>query len=156
MYEQALLKRAMESAALFHEQQPETEDKILRRKYLGKLCSLEGFLGKLPSGDLKNYPTDDYFVCLMRQFPECKYVKEWFSRGYRLKPVWKSRERFWLYFRKFNFAELTPECWLFSESCRQYIAEHFNIDLNDVWIEDATPKTNWRRWPGLKSTSTAS
>lgn len=150
VYEQALLKKAMESVALKCYEQDETEDKSVRKKYLGKICRLNGFLGKEVIGSLSNYPTDDYFICQMRQYPICDYVDEWFSRKYHLKPLWKSRERFWLYFRKFNLNELTSECWLYSEKCREFLSDRFKIDINDIWIEDATPKNKMASIANLK------
>lgn len=150
IYEQALLKKAMESAALLYGDQSDVNDQAKRREYLGKICSLDGFLGKLPSGDLRNYPTDDYFICMMRQHPDCIYVSEWFSRKYRLKPLWKSRERFWYSFRKFRFEELNSECWLYSERCKKFLSDKFNIDVNDIWIEEATPKNKLATIAGLK------
>lgn len=150
VYEQALLKRAMESVATLSETERETGNATERKKHLGKICNLKGFLGELEEGDLMNFPTDDFFICRMRAYPKNRYVQEWFSRQYYLKPLWKSRERFWLYFRKFNFKELTPECWLYSNDCKKYLSEKFNIDIDDIWIENGTPKNKMATLSDLK------
>lgn len=140
VYEQALLKRAMESVAYLLNGKEEEFEPEKRKIQLGSICLLDGFYGNLEEGNLGNYPTDDYFVCRMRAFPDNIYVKEWFSRKFQLFPLWKSRERFWYDFRKFNFNELTPECWLFSNHCKQYLSHKYNINIKNIWIENATPK----------------
>lgn len=150
VYEQALLKKAMESTAFHLMDEPEKSDDYSRRLQLSKICLVDGFYGTLEKGHLGNFPSDDYFVCLMRQFPDNKYAEEWFSRKYKLCPLWKSRERFWYDFRKFNFNEMTSECWLFSDHCRKFISEKFNIDIDQVWIENATPKNKMAALANLK------
>lgn len=66
VYEQALLRKAMESVALLSQNQQEESDNEFRKKFLANLCKLESFIGKLSPGGLGNYPTDDYFICKMR------------------------------------------------------------------------------------------
>lgn len=78
VYEQNLIKKAMESVALIESGEKETSDDKLRRKAMALLCLLKGFWGDLGNDDIGNYPTDDYFVCLMNKHKNLPYVNEWF------------------------------------------------------------------------------
>lgn len=144
VYEQHLLVKAMESAALFHingEQNIEDEEK--RESALKQLCYIDSFykpqLLKHSKVNLL-YPMDDDFVSLMKYIPDDKYVMQWLSRKYDLKPLWKSKADFFHLFQILIGKKYGQGNWLFSEDCRKYISKQFGIDLSSIWIVPATSK----------------
>ena len=57
---------------------------------LKKLCNFESFEHPIQLQNSKVnlvYPMDDDFVSLMKYIPNDKYVKQWLSRQYNLKPL---------------------------------------------------------------------
>lgn len=143
VYEQQLLVKAMESAALYHFDLPYTEDEEEREDALGRLCNVNTMLETvmLPKHDIPlRYPMDDDFVSLMKYIPDDKYVKQWFSRQYELIPLWKSKADFYSAFPIFSKAKITNKNWLFSDDCKSFIANFLNVSANDIWILDAQDK----------------
>ena len=149
-YEQALLVKAMESAAVYHfNGDRNVEDEDIRTTALQKLCSIDCFykpenqmVGKETDHTHINIalPMDDDFVSLMKPIRDDKYVNQWLSRNYLLAPLWKSKAEFYQVFDHLRHARLTSNSWIFSDDCKNYIAEQFGIDPHDVWIKRATPK----------------
>lgn len=149
-YEQALLIKAMESSAIYHLYGDRNiEDVEKRTAALMELCSIDSFYK--PSDDKIGkktkhtdidvvLPMDDDFVALMKPIRDDKYVKQWLSRNYLLKPLWKSKAEFYQVFDHLRCARLTRNSWIFSEDCRRFISEKFQIDIIDIWIKRATPK----------------
>lgn len=153
-YEQTLLVKAMESAALaYYQGDPNNANQTERDAALHKLCSLKDFIlpeGSVPAGHIV-LPTDDDFVYLMKQIPHNQYVSEWLSRTYKLHPLWKSRERFLIYFNKFKLETFNDRCWMFSEKgAKSFIAQRFNIDPNSIWVIKGTPRNKLSKITGLK------
>jgi len=143
VYEQALLVKAMESAALFHFGCKIIDDKSEREKALRKICEVNTFFQSLilPMLNLELWmPMDDDFVYLMKYVKDDKYVRQWLTRDYLLKPLWKSRAEFYDSFPILRDKSFEDNCWLFGNECKQFISENFNIPLIDVWILKASAK----------------
>lgn len=143
VYEQHLLIKAMESAALYHFDIQYTEDDIAREVALNRLCNIKTMYETiiLPKHQIPfSLPMDDDFISLMKYIPEDKYVKQWFSRQYDLVPLWKSKADFYNLFPIFTKAKITKENWLFSEDCKTFISVTFGIPEIDIWILDAQHK----------------
>lgn len=144
VYEQHLLVKAMESAALFHiEGRENIEDENERLSALKQLCCIDSFYNpmKLKSSKVNLlYPMDDDFVSLMKYIPKDRYVKQWFSRQYEMKPLWKSKADFFHLFPMLIGKKFGEKNWLFSDECRKYISEQFGIDSTSIWIRPATSK----------------
>lgn len=149
MYEQKLLVKAMESAALYHfEGKSNIEDEALRHKALQKLCSIDCFYKN--SGDPGNetdntkikvaLPMDDDFIALMKPIRNDKYVSQWLSRKYELVALWKSKADFYQRFKHLRGILLTESSWIFHKDCKQFISDKFRIPLEDIIIKKATPK----------------
>lgn len=143
VYEQRLLVKAMESAALYHFGLDNTVDEDLREEALGMLCNVHTMVGTvhLPKHNIPlSFPMDDDFVSLMKYIPNDRYVKQWFSRQYELVPLWKSKADFYSAFPMFVGAKITKENWLFSSDCKSFIAGLLGVSIHDVWILDAQDK----------------
>lgn len=83
---------------------------------------------------------DDDFVSLMKYIPNDRYVKQWLSRQYDLKPLWKSKAEFYEYFPLLTKSNYTKQFWLFGDDCKKYICEQLAVSPLDVWILDAQDK----------------
>lgn len=144
VYEQALLIKAMESAALFHCMGiKDNEDEEIRTKALCKLCNINSFFTSIKfdhSSASIIYPMDDDFVSLMKYIPDDRYVKQWISRKYELKALWKSKADFLNMFDILIDKKYTKNNWLFSDYAKKFICETFELDLSSVWILPATSK----------------
>lgn len=144
VYEQYLLVKAMESAALFHicnKQNIENEQE--REKALIELCDVNSFYKTktLPGSKVQLlYPMDDDFVSLMKYIPNDKYVNQWISRKYELIPLWKSKAEFFHAFDNLIGKNFGPGNWLFSDSCKEFLSQTFNIGKDSIWIISATSK----------------
>lgn len=152
-YEQKLLVEAVKSTALECIGCDESfKGKTLaerKENAIRNLCSVYSFVQPNPdipigvktkNGILISLPMDDDFVFLMKMNREDKYVKQWLSRNYILKPLWKSKAEFYAIFPILVDVNLTANSWIFNEDCKKYIAEKFNVLMEDIWIERATPK----------------
>lgn len=149
MYEQKLLVKAMESAALYHfENVRNEEDEVHRQQALQKLCSIDSFYKNLGEpGKFTEYthikvalPMDDDFIALMKPVSDDKYVRQWLSRQYRLAPLWKSKADFYQKFSHLRDANLTESSWIFHKDCHKFISDTFGIPMEDIIIKKATPK----------------
>ena len=143
VYEQELLKKAMESAAIYYWELSETDDEVQRSSALENLCNIDSYFNGIKTKRDKLpicLPMDDDFIYLMKTSKGNHYANEWMSRNYVLKPLWKSRERFMSYFIKFKHELFNESCWLFSDHCKEYISEKFNVDINKIWVVKALPK----------------
>lgn len=141
VFEQNLLIKAMESAALFHFDIPSTENESIRENALEKLCNVDAYLGEvmLPKKQIPFvHPEDDDFVSLMKFVKDDKYVSQWLSRQYEYIPLWKSTADFFTLFPELHYFKYTSNCWLFSNKCREFISEQTGIALHDIWILPAT------------------
>lgn len=148
-YEQALLVKAMESAAVYHILGKENiEEEDVRQDAIKRLCDLKSFFNIEGEPGIKTkhtgvdvyLPMDDDFVSLMKSIRTDKYVKEWFSRQYNLQALWKSKAEFYQTFNRLKDVPLRKGNWLFRDDCRSHISERFGIPLNCIWTEKATPK----------------
>lgn len=153
-YEQRLLVKAMESVAQFHFLGYVNGNQDEREMALQKLCNVRAFF------DVKNptkygiktesskifisLPKDDDFVSLMSYIPNDIYVKQWLSRQFELKPLWKSKADFYYYFDKLRNVQLLKESWIFSEDCKKFISERFGIQQDKIWKVRATAKYKGR------------
>ena len=141
VYEQELLKQAMQSVACFHYDML-IHDFEQRKVALQKLCSFESYQKpiSLPKSNILLFmPSDDDFVHLMKYIPNDKYVSQWLSRKYDLVPLWKSRADFYSIFPILLDKKYHDECWLFRDDCKEFIANVANVSREDVWILKATP-----------------
>lgn len=141
VFEQSLLVKAMESAALYHFNMDSTEDTQIRNNALEKLCDVEAYISEvcLPKHNISFvYPEDDDFVSLMKYVKDDSYVKQWLSRNYEYVPLWKSTAEFFTLFPELHNFNYTSNCWLFSDKCRDFIAKETGLDLHDIWIKSGT------------------
>lgn len=150
-YEQRLLVKAVESAAQFHFfGQVDLNNKKQRENALYKLCNVRAFFDvKNPdkNGIQTDYtriflalPKDDDFVSLMSYIPEDIYVQQWFSRQYKLKPLWKTKADFYYFFDLLREVRLLKGSWIFSDDCQQFISDRFGIPKDSIWRIRATAK----------------
>ena len=102
-YEQALLVKAMESAAVYHFYgKTNVDDPEMRKDALKRLCDLKSFYNiegapgiKTPHTGVDIYlPMDDDFIALMKPVRNDVYVNQWLSRQYKLQALWKSKAEF--------------------------------------------------------------
>ena len=143
-YEQQLLIKAMESAALYHLGEDHTEkDSLKRKEALQQLCNLFAITDDYTFGKnnivLSNIMDDD-FVALMKYVKEDYYIKQWFSRQYQMKSLWKSKAEFFTHFDFLRDKVLLDTSWIFSDSCKEFISKEFGIPLDKIWILKASPK----------------
>lgn len=149
-YEQRLLVKAMESAAQFHFYGHVNDSQDEREKALQKLCDVRAFFDvKKPdrygiitdsSKIFISLPKDDDFVSLMSYIPDDIYVKQWFSRQYELKPLWKSKADFYFHFDKLRNVQLLKESWIFNDDCKKFLSDRFSIPQEKIWKVRATAK----------------
>lgn len=137
-YEQHLLVEAVKAAARHYFNEKNEEESSL-----AKLCSLISFTDGIVTE--KNdrtiiYPMDDDFISIMKSCISEPYVKEWFSRNYSLVPVWKSRADFYEIFDFLRGCLLTSKHWIFSEKCKNFLAEKLGLKKDEIWILKASPK----------------
>lgn len=148
-YEQRLLVKAMESAACYHVyNEINVADLGRRKEALERLCQVKCFYD--PDGEnwietdsthiRIQLPMDDDFVALMKPVRDDKYVSQWLSRQYNLKPLWKSKAEFYKRFELLRDVKLIENSWIFNEECKRFISRECNIPEEDIWIEKATPK----------------
>ncbi len=91
-YEQFLLQKAMEHTAyrlLNNGENSEDEDAVTGA--LKKLCKPDVMWDGIHQYGLDvDFLSDDDFVVMMKRYMDDTYVKQWFSRQYTMKPLWKS------------------------------------------------------------------
>lgn len=149
VYEQELLKKAMEETAKYYWNETSAEG----IDCMHKLCSLQSYFEGIETERGKRkitLPMDDDFISLLKTCPSNMYAKEWMERRYKLAPIWKSREQFMSFFIKFRPEEFNESCWLFSVSCKDYLAKSFNIEKENIWIVKALPKNKMASLKDLK------
>lgn len=152
-YEQKLLVESVKSAALHHigcdEDQKDEDLNTQKESAIRNLCSIYAFVKPNNETDLGVYtkngvrialPMDDDFVFLLKEVRNDKYVKQWLSRQYELKPLWKSKAEFYALFPDLANTKLTKTSWIFHNDCRNFISRCYEIPIEDIWIEKATPK----------------
>lgn len=142
VYDQHLLIEAMKSAAVYHWNM-DTNNPDERTKALCKLCTMSSMITsiRLPKENIPLvHPMDDDFVSLMKYDIDDKYISQWNSRQYKLKSLWKSQADFYGSFEVLRDKTLEETSWIFSEECRSFISEKFDIPKEDIWICEATPK----------------
>lgn len=149
-YEQRLLVKAVESAAQYHFFGHVNDDQEEREIALQKLCNVRAFfdvehpeISRIVTDYTKSVivlPKDDDFVILMKDIPNDKYVKQWSSRKFILKPLWKYKADFYYYFDQLRDVRLLNESWIFSDDCKKFISDKFQIPLDDIWRIRATAK----------------
>jgi hypothetical protein len=146
LYEQELLKEAMKSAALFHlygQKNVTNEDQ--RNKALYELCDVESFYKtkELPKTKYPLIlPMDDDFVAMMKYIPNDKYIRQWFSRQYEYKALWKNRAE-WLSLFPIELSRiLTRQQWFDKETIRQRIYKLFpdKIKIGDIIVSKVSLK----------------
>lgn len=143
IYEQHLLVKAMEAVALSLLDKDENEiDEAKREDALKQLCDIRAFEngGFDFCNNHLSLPMDDDFISLMKKYRDNQYVEQWFSRNYDKTALWKTREGFISDFLIADLDKIDEHCWLYSNECRKFIAENFDIDFNDIWMVPAVPK----------------
>lgn len=142
VYDQHLLIEAMKSAAAYHWNMDKNNTDE-RTQALCKLCTLSSMITPmiLPKENIPFvHPMDDDFVSLMKYNLDDKFISQWQSRQYKLKPLWKSQADFYGKFDMLRNKKLEETSWIFSEECRVFWADNFDIQKEDIWICEATPK----------------
>lgn len=148
-YEQALLVKAMESAAVYHIYgKTNVDDSEMREDALKRLCDLKSFYNiegasgiKTPHTGVDIYlPMDDDFIALMKPVRNDVYVNQWLSRQYKLQALWKSKAEFYQTFNRLKDIPLKKGNWLFRDECREHISYVFGIPMEMIWTRKATPK----------------
>ncbi|MBO7466957.1 MAG: HD domain-containing protein [Bacteroidaceae bacterium] len=152
-YEQKLLVESVKSAALHHigcdENLNDADLDTKKENAIRNLCSIYAFVKPNEKTDLGVYtkskvrialPMDDDFVFLLKEVRNDKYVKQWLSRQYELRSLWKSKAEFYALFPDLANTKLTKKSWIFHNDCRAFISQKYNIPIEDIWIEKATPK----------------
>lgn len=149
-YEQRLLVKSVESAAQFHFYGHVNDNQDERETALAKLCNVKAFYDvsnpglvgiETDSTHIKiSLPKDDDFVSLMSYIPNDKYVKQWFSRQYELKPLWKTKADFYDHFDQLREVRLLKGSWIFSNDCLKFISDRFGIQRENIWRVRATAK----------------
>lgn len=141
VFEQALLVKAMESAAIYHFG-IKKNDVNSRNAALERLCNVQSLIGInviLPRHKIPIiYPGDDDFVSLMKYISTDTYVKQWISRKYEFITLWKSVADFFHIFPELHKYNYTSNCWLFSDKCKKFISDTFEIKMDDIWILSGT------------------
>ena len=142
VYDQNLLVEAMKSAAAYHfDMNGINADE--RTSALCKLCTVKSLTEevRLPKENIPViHPMDDDYVSLMKYNLADNYISQWISRQYKLKPLWKSQAEFYSQFEVLRDKKLEKTSWIFSEECRQFLAEKFEMSEENIWICEATPK----------------
>lgn len=149
-YEQRLLVKAVASAAQFHFYGYVNNNSEERLNALRKLCNVHVFYNVDNPHDVgikTGYtniniflPKDDDFVSLMSYIPNDLYVKQWVSRQYLLKPLWKTKADFYCFFNRLRDVKLEKESWIFSDDCLRFISDKFEVDQENIWSVRATAK----------------
>lgn len=145
LYEQELLKEAMKSAALYHLRgEKNVIDEDAREKALCDLCDVESFYKcfVMPHTNYPLYlPMDDDFVAMMKYILEDKYVKQWLSRRYEYKPLWKTRSE-WLSLFPIELSRiLTRNQWFDADNLKQRIYDRFKaIEPGCVIVSEVSLK----------------
>lgn len=142
VYEQKLLVEAMKSAAAYHQKLPSNTEEE-RVAALTSICLLKSMVEpvKLKKHNIPlQHPMDDDFVSLMKYCADDKYIKQWLSRKYELKPLWKNTAEFYAKFEILRHKKLERTSWIFSDRCRDFLSKKFSLKKDDIWIEEATPK----------------
>lgn len=141
VYEQKLLVKAMESAAMFVQGLNYKDYSTLdRQNALRGLCNYNSMLGTVTfkRGSTEYpllHPSDDDFVRLMKFIPDDYYVQQWLSRTYDLIPLWKSVVECRLFFNDV-WKDKAFVNYLKSEQCRKFIVEAFGYEDYKVWLCD--------------------
>lgn len=145
LYEQELLVEAMKSAALYHLRgEKNVIDEDAREKALYDLCNVESFYAcqLMPHSRYPLYlPMDDDFVAMMKYIPEDKYVKQWLSRRYEYRPLWKTRSE-WLSLFPIELSRiLTRNQWFDADNLKQRIYDRFKaIEPGCVIVSEVSLK----------------
>lgn len=152
-YEQELLKKAVESAAVFFWKCKESKGGSASQNAMEKLCNIDSYFGGIQTKIGKHFirlPIDDDFIYLMKSSQNNDFAKEWLTRRYELVPLWKSREQFMTFFIKFKHDLFNESCWLFLDNCKSYLSSEFNVDYSRIWIVKALPKNKMANLKDLK------
>ena len=142
VYDQNLLVEAMKSAASYHFGSNKTDNQK-RINALCSLCNVNSMTSsiELPTHNISlTHPMDDDFVSLMKYDLDDSYIKQWQSRRYKLKPIWKSPVEFYNQFEVLRDKHLETTSWIFSDDCKQFISKKYGVNQDDIWICEATPK----------------
>jgi len=149
-YEQRLLIKSVESASQYHFFGHVDNNQDEREAALAKLCNVKAFYDVRNPGQIGietdhshikiALPKDDDFVSLMSYIPNERYVKQWFSRQYELKPLWKTKADFYYHFDQLREVRLLKGSWIFSDDCLKFISDKFGIALDNIWRVRATAK----------------
>lgn len=144
--EQELLKQAMQSAAikcmLIQPQEKESVDD-LRLRAIHELCDIklydvDGFT--LKNGEVIISPMDDDFIHLMKEAKDDKFVSQWLSRRYDSIPLWKRQEAFLSVMDETLRADYDNRAWIFSNDCKQFLAEVCETTVENIKILKIKPK----------------
>jgi hypothetical protein len=75
----------------------------IKENYVSKIVSIKALISPVKFASSKIFlPSDDDLVHFLKKHPESIYAKEWLSREYRLKALWKSPYDFNFHFSKLD------------------------------------------------------
>lgn len=145
VYEQHLIKKAIERTAFFHcaEKKGKDLNDQEKKNCLKEFYNFDAFLKpQVLSGSkcLLYAPMDDDYVYLMKYVSEDEYVHQWLSRDYNLMPLWKSPAEFYEIFDYLQDRDFIEKMWLFTDNCREEISKRFDIDSDNIWTLSANGK----------------
>ena len=134
-YEQFLLQKAMEHVAYRHiNNGNDSNDEEAVTSALKTLCDPNVMWDGIHTyGINADFISDDDFIVLMKQYMDNIYVKQWFSRKYEMKPLWKSLADFKDLFPNKKQELLDEYNSIYKLSDPYKLAERFSENLN---IED--------------------
>ena len=133
LLEQEMLRRAMQTAAIYHMRvvrNADEDDDSFRMRALMKLCNIKMYSSKgfrTKTGINIKWPMDDDFVSLMKYCMNDIYVSQWLSRKYKVVPLWKTKESFLADLPLNGKMEIADShSWIFNKS-KDYIIQKFNL-----------------------------
>lgn len=155
LLEQEMLKRAMQTAAIYHMKVKKNEDEdddSFRMRALMKLCNIKMYSSKgfrTKTGIKITWPMDDDFVSLMKYCANDVYVSQWLSRKYNVVPLWKTKESFLADLPINGKMEIADShSWIFNKS-KDYIIKKFNLKQEYVVFVKFNYKDRLEKLPNI-------
>jgi HD superfamily phosphohydrolase len=103
-YDDYLLKKAVNQSVKKELEFSSSQNDSGEENYVSKIVSVEALLNPTKFYNCEFYlPTDDDLIYLLKKhIKDCDYAKEWQSRDYRLKAIWKTYFDYNYHFKKLN------------------------------------------------------
>lgn len=155
LLEQEMLKRAMQTAAIYHMKvvkKMDEDDDSFRMRALMELCNIKMYSSKgfrTKTGIKIKWPMDDDFVTLMKYCANDIYVAQWLSRKYKVVPLWKTKESFLADLPINGKMEIADShSWIFNKS-KDYIIHKFNFRQEHVIFVKFKYKDRLEKLPNI-------